>query len=95
MAAWVAVAEKMQEGVVVGQAAETSGAELALAAQALLLGLLLGSNLTNLVLDLILEVVDFSFKSCDGCHYPLNMVGRQWARWRDGGSTIKRWERAR
>ena len=62
--------------------------------QALLLGVLLGGNLTNLVLDLILEVVDFSFKPCDGCHYPLNMVGRQWARGRDGGSTIERWERA-
>ena len=61
--------------------------------QALLQGLL-GGNHTNLALDLILEVVDFSFKLCDGCHYPLNMVGRQGARGRDGGSMIGRWERA-
>ena len=42
MAAWVSVAEKMQEGVVVGQAAEASGAELASAAASLVAGLGVG-----------------------------------------------------
>ena len=39
MAARVAAAERMQEGVVVGRAAEGSGAELALAAASLVAGL--------------------------------------------------------
>ena len=88
---WVAAAERMQE---LGELLREVGQNWHQQLQALLLGLLLGTNLTDLALDLILEVVNMSFKPCGGCHYPLNMVSRQGARERDGGSTIRRWERA-
>lgn len=46
----------------------------------------------ELMLEITLEAVYLGVKLHYGCHYPLDMVSRQWARWGDGGGLIGRWQ---
>ena len=75
MGGWTAVAERRQEGVVVGELLREVWQHGHQQLQTLL-----SCNLADLMLHLILEVVDFAFEPCDGSHNLLNMVSRQGAR---------------